>query len=229
MLPLLLAAFACDRAGREALAGALVAVAALLKIPLFVLPLSFLLRRRWRALLAFAATVAVLAALSLLLFGFDLHRVWFERCIRPFAEGPLGAYNVQSVDGFLARLMTSGGRQDFSPLAVGAGVPHRAPGAARAAGRNGRRRLLGARVRARRGDAGPRDRADAGARREPHLLDPLLRVPAAAALVRARGLDRPAAKRRLAGARSGGRAARVAAGAGGAGSRGARSCSASIA
>ena len=53
------------------------------------------------------------------MFGFDLHRVWFERCIRPFAEGPLAAYNVQSVDGFLARLMTSGGRQDFSPLAVG--------------------------------------------------------------------------------------------------------------
>jgi hypothetical protein len=86
-----------------------------------VLPLSFLLRRRWRALAAFAATLAGLVALSLLIFGFELHRVWFDRCIRPFAEGPLGAYNVQSVDGFLARLTTKGGRQDFSPLAVGAG------------------------------------------------------------------------------------------------------------
>jgi hypothetical protein len=119
LLPLLLAAFAADRAGRDALAGALVGLAALIKIPLLVLPLSFLLRRRWRALAGFAVTVAGLAGLSLLLFGFDLHRVWFERCIRPFAEGPLGAYNVQSVDGFLARLTTKGGRQDFSPLAVG--------------------------------------------------------------------------------------------------------------
>lgn len=120
LLPLLLAVFAAERAGREALAGALCALAALVKIPLFVLPLSFVLRRRWRALGAFAATVAGLAALSLLLFGFDLHRIWFERCILPFAGGPLTAYNVQSVDGFLARLTTKGGRQDFSPIAVGA-------------------------------------------------------------------------------------------------------------
>jgi hypothetical protein len=121
LLPLLLAAFAADRAGRDAQAGALVGLAALVKIPLLVLPLSFLLRGRWRALAGFAAAVAGLAGLSLLLFGPELHRVWFERCIRPFAGGPLAAYNVQSLDGFLARLTSKGGRQDFSPQPVGVG------------------------------------------------------------------------------------------------------------
>lgn len=119
LLPLLLAVFAAERAGRDAAAGALLALAAIVKIPLLLLPLHFVLGRRWRALLAFAATLAGLAALSLLLFGLELHRIWFERCIRPFAQGPLAAYNVQSVDGLLARLSTEGRRQDWSPLAVG--------------------------------------------------------------------------------------------------------------
>lgn len=119
LLPLLLAVFAADRTRRQACAGALLALAGLVKIPLLALALSFALRRRWRSLAAFAAALVGLLALSLLLFGFELHRVWFERCIRPFAGGPLTAYNVQSVDGFLARLMTDGGRQDFSPVALG--------------------------------------------------------------------------------------------------------------
>lgn len=118
LLPLLLAVFVADRAGRDAAAGALLALAALVKIPLLLLSLHFALNRRWRALGAFSATIAGAAALSLALFGFELHRTWFERCIRPFARGPLAAFNVQSVDGFLARLLTQGGRQDWSPVAV---------------------------------------------------------------------------------------------------------------
>lgn len=119
LLPLLLAVFAADRAGRDATAGALLALAAVVKIPLLVLPLHFLLGRRWRALAAFGVTLAGVATLSLALFGLELHRTWFLRCIQPFAQGPLAAYNVQSVDGLLARLMTEAGRQDWSPVAVG--------------------------------------------------------------------------------------------------------------
>lgn len=121
MLPLLLGVFLADRARRDGAAGALAALLALVKIPLFALALHFALQRRWRALCAFAATTAVVAALSLSLYGWELHRTWFERCIHPFARGPLAAYNVQSVDGFLARLSAPGGRQDWSPVAVGAG------------------------------------------------------------------------------------------------------------
>jgi hypothetical protein len=121
LLPLLLAAFLADRAGRHAAAGALAALSALVKIPLLVLALHFALRRRWRALGAFAATLACAGLVSLACFGFELHRTWFERCIRPFAGGPLAAFNVQSVDGFLARLMTQGSRHDWSPVSVGPG------------------------------------------------------------------------------------------------------------
>jgi hypothetical protein len=118
LLPLLLAVFLAERAGRQASAGALLALAALVKIPLLVLALHFALRARWRALGAFAATLGGAALVSLAWFGFDLNRTWFERCIRPFAGGPLAAFNVQSVDGFLARLLTQGGRHDWSPVAV---------------------------------------------------------------------------------------------------------------
>lgn len=121
LLPLLLAVFLADRAGRDVAAGALAALVALVKIPLLALALHFVLQRRWRALCAFAATATAVAALSVSLYGWTLHRTWFERCIRPFARGPLAAYNVQSVDGFLARLLAPGGRQDWSPVAVGAG------------------------------------------------------------------------------------------------------------
>jgi hypothetical protein len=129
LLPVLLAAFTAGRAGREPRAGALAGLAAVVKLPLFVLGLGFVLRRRWRAFAAFAGCAAALLALSLLLFGLELHRTWFERCVRPFAAGPLTAYNVQSLDGFLARLLTDGGRQDFSPTPVG-GAFHAARAAA---------------------------------------------------------------------------------------------------
>lgn len=119
LLPLVLAILADARAGRETRAGALLALAAVVKIPLLVLALHFFLRHRWRALAAFGAGVAAVVGASILLFGLELHRVWFERCIRPFAAGPLGAYNVQSVDGFLARAIAGGRRHDWAPISVG--------------------------------------------------------------------------------------------------------------
>ncbi len=121
ILLLLLAVFFCIQAKSEIWMGILLAIAALIKIPLFLLGIYFALRRKWRVLAGFAATVFVLVAASLLLFGADLHGIWYHECIQPFSGKPLSAYNVQSVDGFLARLLTDtkGELRNWQPLTVG--------------------------------------------------------------------------------------------------------------
>jgi len=120
VLLLLLAAWFCLEQKRYFVLGMLLAVAALIKIPLFMLGIYFALRRKWRVLAGFAATVFVLVAASLLLFGADLHLAWLHH-IGKFSGKPLSAYNVQSVDGFLARLLTDtkGELRNWQPLTVG--------------------------------------------------------------------------------------------------------------
>ena len=103
-LPMLAGALLCLERGREAAAGALLAAAGILKLPLLVAGGWLLARGRWRALAGFAATGLGLAALSLLVFGVGPHRDWYRVCIEPFFGHAMAAYNVQSIDGFLARL-----------------------------------------------------------------------------------------------------------------------------
>jgi hypothetical protein len=106
VLPLLAAALMGLEAHRPVWAGMLLGCAALIKPPLLLLPAYYALRRRWRV--AAGATVAVLgvAGVSMLLFGVDVHGVWYQRSIAPFAGRPLAAYNVQSLTAFLARFVT---------------------------------------------------------------------------------------------------------------------------
>jgi uncharacterized membrane protein len=84
-------------------AGALLGLAAVIKPPLLLIGLYFLARRRWQVVAAGGAVVAGSLALSLLVLGIDLNRVWLESCILPFLGRPVHAFNVQSLDGFLAR------------------------------------------------------------------------------------------------------------------------------
>ncbi len=118
VLLLLIAALGCGRKGWALAAGALVAIAGIIKIPILLLGPYFLLRGRLRTCFGFGLGLVAVVGLSLLLFGPELHGTWYTQCIQPFAGKPLSAFNVQSVDGFLARLL--GGKPDtWIPMTVG--------------------------------------------------------------------------------------------------------------
>jgi hypothetical protein len=122
MLPVLAAALAALLAGRPFRSGALLGVAALIKPPLLLLPAYYAFRRRGRVAAGSAAVVVPVVLLSLLLFGTDLHRLWYERCLAPYARGPVAAYNSQSVTSFLARFWAPGDYGEYwGPFAVGLG------------------------------------------------------------------------------------------------------------
>ncbi|MCL1464408.1 glycosyltransferase family 87 protein [Argonema galeatum] len=116
---MLIAALFCIRDRREIWLGVLLAIAALIKIPLFVLGVYFVMRGRWRVVVGFSAALLAIVAASVLLFGVDLHITWFEKCILSFAGKPLAAFNVQSVDGFLVRLLNDVDLKSWQPLEIG--------------------------------------------------------------------------------------------------------------
>lgn len=103
----------------EVWAGILLAISALIKLPLFLFGIYFLLRKRWRVFLAMSVATGVVVGASLLLFGIDLHQVWLQQCVLPNSGNPVAAYNVQSLDGFLARLLTDGNLFNWNPVIVG--------------------------------------------------------------------------------------------------------------
>jgi alpha-1,2-mannosyltransferase len=117
LLGLLVAALLSLRAGHELRAGALLAVCGVVKLPLLLLGAPFVLRGRWRVATGFAAGLAGLVGLSLLIFGLELHQAWWSQIIAPSSGKPVGAFNVQSIDGFLARALTGGRHlRDWAPI-----------------------------------------------------------------------------------------------------------------
>lgn len=119
LLIVLLVAFDRLADGRQALAGALMAVAAMIKPPLAIFLPYLLLRRYDGAAAAMFTVAAATLALSIGLYGLELHEQWFREVILGQGSAPLAAYNVQSVNGFLARLTTRGHLRDWYPLSVG--------------------------------------------------------------------------------------------------------------
>jgi alpha-1,2-mannosyltransferase len=108
LLPVLVGVLYFIDRKRDFAAGVCLAVAGVIKLPLFLLVVYFLWRRRGRVMHGFAATLGVTALLSLALFGWDLHVRWWSECIAPFSGRPMTAYNVQSLAGFLGRCLTDG-------------------------------------------------------------------------------------------------------------------------
>ena len=106
-LLLLIGSFDSLKAKGEVLGGVLLAIASLIKLPLLFLMLLFVIRQRWRALLASCLTLLSAVTLSVVLCGWNLNLIWFQRCILSFSGKVVGAYNVQSVDSFLVRLLTA--------------------------------------------------------------------------------------------------------------------------
>lgn len=117
VLLLLLGAVFCLWKQQGFLAGALVAIAGIIKIPILLLAGYFLLRGRWQAVTGFVAALLAIVGTSLLLFGPELHVDWYQQCVQPFAGKPVSAFNVQSVDGFLARLL-GGNPATWMPMQV---------------------------------------------------------------------------------------------------------------
>jgi hypothetical protein len=116
-----IATFVCLQAKRDTLSGIYLAGAGLLKPPLLFLLLYVVVRKRFKAVIGCAVSLGVMFGLSVLFFGFNLNVVWFQECILKFSGQIVTAYNSQSVDSFLIRLM-SDSPIDSWDLVAGDGV-----------------------------------------------------------------------------------------------------------
>lgn len=103
VLMLLVFAWQCLLRKRDLALGALLGLAALIKYPLGLFVFYFIGEQRWRAVAGFGACALALLASSIALLGAELHMIWFREVILS-ANRPLAAFNVQSLDAFLARL-----------------------------------------------------------------------------------------------------------------------------
>jgi len=110
----------CARKG--ALAGFLLGMAAILKIPATLFGVFLLLSRRWHAAAAFFTTIAIAAGLSVLGFGLDIHRVWYREVIDQNLGTVFTAMNNQSL---LAQLMRLGSQLELEVVNY---QPHPLPG-----------------------------------------------------------------------------------------------------
>jgi hypothetical protein len=109
------------RDGRDVGSGILVALSAVLKLPLALLGLWFGVERRLRAVVVFVLTMVAIGVLSLAVFGVEEHRRWYTGVMRPFSSRPMVAYNVQSIDGAVARQMTDADVGEWLPVDAGSG------------------------------------------------------------------------------------------------------------
>ena len=112
LLPALAGALMLLRGQRDFAAGAVLGLATLVKLPLLLFGAYFLLRGRWLAALGMACVCLVGAGLSILLFGWDIHILWFERSVLRYNAHFVGAFNAQSIPAFFLRLQVGTGILD---------------------------------------------------------------------------------------------------------------------
>lgn len=116
MLALLLGGMMLYRAKRQAAAGALFGLIAVIKPAFVLIGVLYLLRGRWRVVAGGAAVCLGAAALSLAIFGWGMHLLWYEAGIRPYAAGIVPAFNNWTIEAFLMRAEIGGpARADFTP------------------------------------------------------------------------------------------------------------------
>jgi hypothetical protein len=94
------------RAGRNYAAGLAFGLCATIKLPLLLIGLYFLARRRWSIVAGGATTLAIAGLLSLAAFGIEDHVQWYNETISLTMGKAVPAFNAQSIDGFLMRLWT---------------------------------------------------------------------------------------------------------------------------
>ena len=108
VLALILGGLAMVRSGKGFAAGALFGLAAVIKPALLLIGVLYFLRDRWTVVMGGAVVVAGSVALSLLVFGWDMHVLWYETSIAPYAGQPVIAYVNQTLPGMLARFEVGG-------------------------------------------------------------------------------------------------------------------------
>lgn len=118
VLLLLVLALVCIERDEDAWAGALLACAALIKLPLGLLGVYFLVKGRWRVVAGLGVALFALVGTSLLWAGWESHVTWYRESVLPFSSKSLAAFNVQSIDGFLLRLRADAPLYDWTPIAV---------------------------------------------------------------------------------------------------------------
>lgn len=98
-------------------AGLVLGICALIKLPLLLFGAYFILRGRWRVVLGGATFIATAVLLSLAAYGLQGNIDWYRDSVEPFLGGVIPAFNVQSIDGFLIRLWTGESRlHDWDPM-----------------------------------------------------------------------------------------------------------------
>ena len=85
-------------------AGLLIGIAAVIKPMLLLFGLYFVWKKSWSVVLGGATVIAGAIAGSLAIAGPDITMYWYQHCVSAFAGKPMPAYNVQSVEAFIARL-----------------------------------------------------------------------------------------------------------------------------
>ena len=119
VLLLLILALIMLQRGSDFAAGVLLGLCAVIKLPLLLYGAYFLLRRRWMVVAGGASAISGILLLSVAAFGLGNNINWFNCCVEPFLGGIIPAFNVQSVDGFLVRLVTGTSRlADWDPMSV---------------------------------------------------------------------------------------------------------------
>jgi hypothetical protein len=103
VLPLVLLAVLMLIRRRPGAAGVILGVAGVVKIPLGLIGLYFLVSRQWRALTSMAATVAAIVVASVVLFGPAVNRRWVDHCVVASSGKVITHFYAQTLDGSLAR------------------------------------------------------------------------------------------------------------------------------
>jgi uncharacterized membrane protein len=122
LLLMLAGAWAALATGREVRAGALIALAGMLKVYPAYLASFLLLRRRWRALTSFAVSALLLVGASILLAGWAAH-VEFVSRVLPVNAATTAWVENQSLSGLFARFFVDGriggpGKETVVPAAT---------------------------------------------------------------------------------------------------------------
>ncbi len=103
LLTLTLWALREDRAG---LAGALIALATILKLYPIIILAFFVIKRRWAGLWGFALGMLILNTIALLVMGWDVHWIYLTQVL-PIIGGTTAWAENQTISGFLARFAES--------------------------------------------------------------------------------------------------------------------------
>src|SRR5215475_11136610 len=90
--------FICS--GRQFLAGVLLGFCAVVKLPLMVFCVYYVLLQRWRIAAGALLSISLLGVASILVFGSEINIGWYDKCVAPYVTGVIGAFNVQSIDAF---------------------------------------------------------------------------------------------------------------------------------